>query len=173
MRLLQQEVFELQKQVAEFEEALEVLLTRPKYAPQPGQLAPLDFLRVELSSLETEEERKKLLTMAQKSLENAKASLAVKQGELGQLEADCSEIALKMKAAGEAVLTAQSEFRECLRNFEDLASQYQRRWSELNPNRDLYQKSWQNEYPGFALINGCGILTTAAIASDLRRKLES
>lgn len=166
---LRAELDQLQKEVNEFQEALELLKNPLKrYGPQPGQLAPLDFLKAELSSLKSEEERNRLLVMAHQSLANAKERLALKEQELSRLQSDCETIADEMRLAGEAVLAAQSSFQESLKNFEALATRHQPRWSQLNLNRDLYQNFWRGEFPDFVLQNGCGMLTTAAIARDLK-----
>jgi chromosome segregation ATPase len=168
MKTLQEEVQTLRKQVAEFEESLRVLENPPQYGPRRGELAPLDFLKAELSALEGEEERKRLLAIAYKSLENARQQLAIKEGELERLQSDCDAIASEMTAAGRSVLETERAYREALANFETLAAKHQRRWSELNPGQELYRRLGRIEFPGFLLSRSCGTLTTATIARDLK-----
>lgn len=167
---LRAEVETLRKEVTQFREALELLENPPqRYGPKPGEIPLLDFLKLEVAAARDVKEREKLLAISRQSLTNAEQHLAFKQEELSQLQSDCEAIACQMKQAGERVVSAESAYRQSLADFETLAAKHQRRWQELNPGRELYRQLCQVDFPGFVITDCCGILTTAAIAKDLRR----
>jgi hypothetical protein len=165
---LQVEVERLRREVSEFKESLELLETPQRYEPKIGELLALDYLRSQVRAAKGVEERERLSRMSRQTLADAEKRLASKEEELSQLEADCEAIANEMRSAGEVVLAAQLAYQESLKNFESLAVKYQRRWQQLNPNQELYRKLGQVEFPGFATLGVCGILTSDAIARDLR-----
>jgi hypothetical protein len=169
MRDLRQEVEQLRKQTCEFEEALRLLENPPeRYGPRSGENGPLDFLKAELSVLEGEQERNRLLAMARQSLANAKEMLTGKEQELEALENDCQAIADEMDAAGQQVLAHQNAYRQALENFRQLALKHYPRWHQLNAGSELYQQLGAVDFPVFKVRGCCGILTSGLIARDLR-----
>jgi hypothetical protein len=121
-----------------------------------------------MSVAREEKERARLLKISHQTLIDAEQRLASKEQELGRLQNDCELIANEMITAGQAVLTAESAYRESLINFETLAAKHQRCWQQLNSGQELYRQIGRIEFPGFVLSGVRGTLTTAAIARDLK-----
>lgn len=166
---LQQEIRQLKKELAHLKEAFQVLESPPKrYGPKAGEIPILDYLKLELSAAREDKERQKLLEISRQALTDAEQRLALKEQKLTQLEVDCAAIASEMQAAGEAVISTESAYRQALTNFETLAAKYQRRWQELKPGQELYRRLGTVQFPGFVVTGCCGTLTTDALARDLR-----
>jgi hypothetical protein len=88
---------------------------------QPGQNAPLDFLKVELSRVSSEAEREQLLQQSEAALEKARTALQAKEAALQNLKDDCGLIAQQIISSGpQAVLAAQSAYRQSLHNLSNL-----------------------------------------------------
>ena len=167
MTTLEQEIYRLRKQCDEMEEAIALLKHPQRYEPRQGENAPLDFLKAELSAINSQSEREKLLQQAQVALEKSRATLQTKEAELESLKADCALIDEHMASLGQSVLTLQTAYQQALSRFEQLAAENQRRWQELHPGQELFSKLSRVEFPAFRMLGSRGILTTEAIARDL------
>lgn len=155
---VEREVSMLRRQCEQMEEAIALLRTPQKYGPAPGQNAPLDFLKVELSRVSSEAEREQLLQQSEAALEKARTALQAKEAELQNLKDDCELIAQQIISSGQAVLAAQSAYRQSLAQFEQLAAKHQRRWQQLNPGQELYSGLGRIDFPEFRMIGGKGFL---------------
>jgi len=70
---LKSELAKASAELAKFAEALDVIASRPKYEPPPGQNSALDFLKAELAARSDEAEKLELMEQAQRSHDQAKA----------------------------------------------------------------------------------------------------
>ncbi|MUG98934.1 hypothetical protein F7734_44225 [Scytonema sp. UIC 10036] len=72
-----QEQLERQRErVSQFQEAVDIATTQPKWQPKPGELEPLDALKEMLSAAKTQQEKAETLTAARASLAFAKEAEA-------------------------------------------------------------------------------------------------
>jgi DNA repair exonuclease SbcCD ATPase subunit len=166
---LDQEIQALKKEVADLREALHLIENPPgRYGPRPGEIPILDFLKLELQSQKSDQERQKLLELSNQALNDAQSRLAAKEKELEQLEADCQAITSEIGAAGEAVVAAEVAYRESLEKFKALAQKHEPLWRKLHPNEELYRQMSSVSFPAFVMFRNCGTLTTDAIARDLK-----
>jgi seryl-tRNA synthetase len=116
---LRQEIDQQRKEVDQFREALWLLENPQRYGPKPGELPPLDFLKLQLSEAKEDRERERLLQLSRQTLSDAEQRLAEKEQQLQQLESDCEAIAEEMKLAAESVLRAESAYHQSLQDFEN------------------------------------------------------
>ncbi len=107
MTILEQEVRRLTRQCQEMEEAIALIQHPQRYEPRQGENTPLDFLKAELSAVNSQSEREKLLQQSQVALEKSRAVLQAKELELQSLKDDCDLIREHMTSAGQAVLAMQ------------------------------------------------------------------
>lgn len=164
---LQTEVQVLRKQCEEMEEAIALIRQPQKYEPRQGENSPLDFLKNELSVINSQAEREELLQRSEAALEKSRAVLQAKQVQLQQLKDDCELIRQHMLSAGTALLALQSSYRQSLAYFEELAKKNEKRWQELHGNQELFTKLGAVEFPKFCLRGCAGVLGQEAIVRDL------